>query len=237
MTNLYAFNHLRKNRLAKATRPFLARGILQKRCSQCLLADFACICEWKKTVNTKLDVILLMHTDEILKPTNTGRLISDILPDNCFAFEWARTEPDPKLLALLNDPKRFVIIVYPAQQTRASYSTPPNELVNGKKLTLVVIDGTWRQSKKIFNLSQWLQSFPTLDLNIAAQANYGLRKAPHPDQLSTAEAGAIALAQCNEQTAAQLLDNYFAIFNQHYSASRANKIPEQTAAHQFIKNS
>jgi len=171
-----------------------------------------------------------MHTDEILKPTNTGRLISDVLPDNCFAFEWSRTEPDPDLLKLLNDPNRDIVIIYPTQENRVTYRYQAG-VKNDKKLTLLVLDGTWRQSKKIFNLSEWLQKFPTFELNVHTQANYGLRKAPHANQLSTAEATAVALAQANELTAAKVLDNYFSIFNHHYSASRSNKPPQQTQAH------
>ena len=41
---------------------------------------------------------------EPLKPSNTGWLIADVVPDT-FAFGWARTEVDPALLELLADPQ------------------------------------------------------------------------------------------------------------------------------------
>ena len=42
---------------------------------------------------------LLMFDTEPMKPSNTGRLIADILPDTT-AFQWSRTEPSQDLLDL-----------------------------------------------------------------------------------------------------------------------------------------
>lgn len=234
MHHSYSFSQLRTKRLAKATRPFLARGNAVARCQSCYLAQCACICNWKRELDIEMDLILLMHTDEILKPTNTGRLISDILPNNCFAFEWSRTEPEKALLALLQDPNRFVVILYPTQTTRTAYQSPV-KAANNKKLTLIVIDGTWRQSKKIFNLSPWLQPYPTLDLSLNQPASYELRKAPNTNQLSTAEATALALKQCQQPNASELLNHYFNVFNLHYSAARIGQPPRLSKSHQALE--
>jgi len=50
-------------------------------------------------------VCLIMADIEALKPSNTGWLIADVVPDT-WAFGWARTEVDPALLALLADSQR-----------------------------------------------------------------------------------------------------------------------------------
>jgi DTW domain-containing protein YfiP len=44
-----------------------------------------------------------MFDTEPMKPSNTGRLIADILPDT-EAFQWSRTEPPQALLDLVADP-------------------------------------------------------------------------------------------------------------------------------------
>ncbi|MNT97512.1 DTW domain protein [compost metagenome] len=54
-----------------------------------------------------------MFGAEPLKPSNTGRLIADILPETQ-AFLWSRTEVDPALLAAINDPERQPYVVFPA---------------------------------------------------------------------------------------------------------------------------
>jgi DTW domain-containing protein YfiP len=51
---------------------------------------------------------------EALKPSNTGWLIADVVADT-FAFEWARTEVDPGLLALLADPQWQPYLVFPGE--------------------------------------------------------------------------------------------------------------------------
>lgn len=58
--------------------------------------------------------LLLMYDDEILKPSNTGRLIADIIPDT-FAFIWSRTDPNREMLALLKDPQWFPIVIFPEE--------------------------------------------------------------------------------------------------------------------------
>ncbi len=45
---------------------------------------------------------LLMFDTEPMKPSNTGRLIADILPDTV-AFQWSRTEPSLDLLDLVQN--------------------------------------------------------------------------------------------------------------------------------------
>jgi len=51
----------------------------------------------RSVVPTHAGVCLLMADIEPLKPSNTGWLIADVVPDT-FAFGWARTEVDPALL-------------------------------------------------------------------------------------------------------------------------------------------
>ena len=57
---------------------------------------------------------LLMADIEPLKPSNTGWLIADVVPDT-FAFGWARTEVDPALHTLLSDPKWQPYVVFPGE--------------------------------------------------------------------------------------------------------------------------
>ncbi len=55
-----------------------------------------------------------MAEHETLKPSNTGWLIADVVPDT-MAFGWARTAVDPALLALLADPQWQPYVVFPGE--------------------------------------------------------------------------------------------------------------------------
>ncbi|HBQ80311.1 MAG TPA: DTW domain-containing protein, partial [Erwinia persicina] len=82
---------LRAARLARATRPFLARGNRITRCQRCLLPQKNCLCDTLAPQAARSRFCLVMFDSEPMKPSNTGRLIADILPDT-LAFGWSRTE-------------------------------------------------------------------------------------------------------------------------------------------------
>ncbi|WP_262198256.1 DTW domain-containing protein, partial [Escherichia coli] len=70
---------------------------------------------------------LVMVDTEPMKPSNTGRLIADILPDTA-AFQWSRPEPPQALLELVQHPDYQPIVVFPASyagEAREVISTPP----------------------------------------------------------------------------------------------------------------
>jgi DTW domain-containing protein len=101
----HAVSVLRAARLARSSKPFMARGgFKRERCEGCRLLPSHCMCGLRPVVPTRSGVCLLMADIEPLKPTNTGWLIADVVADT-FAFGWARTGTDPALTALLSDPQ------------------------------------------------------------------------------------------------------------------------------------
>lgn len=229
---LNAYQRLRAECLAKSTRSFVARGAAVERCGRCQLGIHACICPWRSQMAIDIDVVLLMHRDEVFKPTNSGRLIADLFPHNTYVFEWSRTQPAGTLLALLSDSTRYPVVVFPPeeQSLRRVYTQKPN-LKKGQRLTLVLLDGTWKQARKMFKTSQWLQALPLMTLAEARPAQYSIRQAAIAGQLSTAEAAAALLESCDEPLAAQLLSDYFSVFNQHYVATRTSVKPALSCHH------
>lgn len=213
---LNAFHQLKAQVQPSCTRVYKARGIKVKRCPLCQLMPAHCICSERPTLSSNIDFILLYHLDEIFKPTNTGRLIADIFPENTFAFRHSRKDPPEALLNLLSDPERECVIVFPTTgQTNRKVVSQLNQSSN-KKLTFVILDGTWRQGRRMFNGSEWLKEYLVLKLKPEEKSRYSTRKASNVDLLSTAESAALALAKAGEETNAKSLFNYFNLFNQSY---------------------
>jgi len=214
----------------------MARGSSVQRCQECQLSQPACLCSWRRSMRADLDIVLLMHDQEILKPTNTGRLIADCFPENSFAFQWARTEPEQALLDIIQDSTRQCFILFPGEfrDERTVYQSPDSEtlstLCEGKTPTIILLDGTWKQARKMF-LSKWLLTLPTLSLEPGSLANYALRNAPKAHQLSTAEAGIMVLNAFGQNQQAHLLARYFDLFNHHYRAVRDTRSPEVNELH------
>ncbi len=209
---------LRERELLKSTKPFNARGSKLKRCETCLLAEVHCICFAKPAPCAKSAFLLLMYNFEYFKPSNTGRLIADIAQDN-FAFIWDRTQPDQALLDLLNDPQYQPIIIFPSEYA-ATDRCIEKPAKTDKKLLFILLDGTWREAKKMFKNSPYLNDFPVLGIQAETASNYRLREAAHLHQLCTAEVAIEVLKLVDEVLAAQQLSSYFATFCKNYMAGK-----------------
>jgi len=204
--------------LTKATRPFNARGTRVKRCEHCLVALTECICQHRPNVYCRSAMCLIMYSGEYFKPSNTGRIIADVVSDN-HAFLWQRTALEPALKALLEDPRYAPILVFPHQYADASrwIDSPANlPAVNqGKTPLFIMLDGTWREAKKMFK-SAYLSKLPVLGIQATAASTYQLREAAHLHQLCTAEVAIAVLKLAEDSEAASALTEYFRLFRQAY---------------------
>lgn len=218
MSHINSVLKLRTQELAKATRVFLARGSKVKRCEHCLLPRAECICAAKPLVNSSSAFCFIMYTGECYKPSNTGRIIADVIADN-HAFVWDRTQPDAAMLALLNDARYVPIVVFPQQYAEAGRCiNSPLELTavqSGKIPLFVMLDGTWREAKKMFK-SPYLANLPVLGIQPQQGSSYQLREAAHLHQLCTAEVAIEILKLANDTAAAIALTEYFAVFRRAY---------------------
>lgn len=215
---------LRDREIANVTRPFVARGSSLKRCHHCMLAEYHCICSVKPRVETSCAFCFIYYQGEVFKPSNTGRLIADVVEEN-YAFQWKRTEIDPALKDLLINPDYLPIVIFPHEYAQASKCIDSVEELNnelhGKKPLYILLDGTWREAKKMFR-SDYLQCLPVLGLKPSNPSQYGLREAAHLHQLCTAEVGVEVLNLQGDVSAAMALKEYFQVFRERYLAGKAN---------------
>lgn len=209
---------LRSEQLTKATRVFNARGSKVKRCELCLLPLTDCICAAKPQVKSDSAFCFIMYTGECYKPSNTGRIIADVIADN-HAFVWDRTCPNAAMLALLNDSRYAPIVVFPQQYAEAERCiNSPLELdsiKDGKTPLFVILDGTWREAKKMFK-SAYLAKLPVLGIQPEQASTYQLREAAHLHQLCTAEVAIAILTLAKDNAAAAALQQYFNEFRRAY---------------------
>ncbi len=219
---MHAVARLRAERLARALKPFVARGSKSERCPHCRVPATHCLCAHRVRVATpsRAGVCLLMADIEPLKPTNTGWLIADVVSDT-FAFGWARTEVDPALLALLADPQWQPYVVFPGE-----YADPKRVVAevagpgSGKRPLFVLLDATWSEARKMFRKSPYLDRLPVLSLQSEQISRYRLRRSKRDDHFCTAEVAALCLELGGDARPATVLDAYFDVFSQHYLLSR-----------------
>ncbi|MBU2279779.1 MAG: DTW domain-containing protein, partial [Gammaproteobacteria bacterium] len=87
---------------------------------------------------------------------------------------------------------------------------------NSKIPLFILLDGTWREAKKMFSKSPYLDQFPVLGIQPEQGSSYQLREAAHLHQLCTAEVVIDVLKVANDHAAASALATYFHTFRKHY---------------------
>lgn len=210
---------LRTERLARATRPFLARGNRVLRCQRCLLPLKHCLCATIKPQTARSRFCLVMFDTEPLKPSNTGRLIADILP-NTQAFQWSRTEPPEDLLASVASEEYQPMVVFPASYADSSRQVLTAPPISGKPPLFIMLDGTWTEARKMFRKSPYLDALPVISVDLTITSTYRLRAAHGAGQYCTAEVAAALLELAGDNQASESLQAHFIHFRECYLAGK-----------------
>jgi DTW domain-containing protein YfiP len=142
------------------------------------------------------DVLILQHPLEEHHAKNSARLLHLSLPNSRLVMGEAF---DDAAVHALMPPPLYTVLLYPAT-AYPGHAAPAlldaMQIDDPHQLRLVVLDATWRKSRKMLHLSPALQSLPRLALDgVPQQGRYTIRKAHKPGQLSTLEATCAALAQ------------------------------------------
>ncbi|CAG9000078.1 MAG: hypothetical protein CENE_02067 [Candidatus Celerinatantimonas neptuna] len=214
MKKPHAVQRLFLERLSRSTRPYLARGHQIVRCPQCRLAKLYCQCHLRRDIPSESAFCLLMYDAEVLKPSNSARLIADLI-DDTYAFLWSRTNPPEALLSLLEDPLYQPVVIFPRQNALPDQPmTSSHQLQQlDKKPLFILLDGTWREAHKMYRKSPWLHAFPLLSFDLdEPPSRYSLRKGSLGFQLATAEVAALALDALGEGKNAKALLCWFEVF-------------------------
>ena len=203
----------------------------------CLLHTPYCMCPFRRQLKTRASFLLLMYDDEVLKPSNSGRLIADLVPDT-HAYLWSRTQVDPELIGVLNDPQYQPYIIFPEH-----YASPDQEIVQQphdlsspdwsidpqcdharshlfKRPLFVLLDGSWREAKKMFRKSPYLSGLPIFSFQPQEAGQYELRKGQRDFQLSTAEVAILAIESLGEVENAEAFKAWFSLFIESSLLSR-----------------
>ncbi|ACA86609.1 tRNA-uridine aminocarboxypropyltransferase [Shewanella woodyi] len=223
---LHAIHKLYQYRKAISSRPYGARGKNLVRCELCLLAKVYCTCESRRQLVSNNAFLLIMYDDEVLKPSNSGRLIADLIPDT-HAYIWSRTYANRKMMALIEDPNYQPFIIFPGEyaneEQQVLSKVEPSSLPRGKKPLFILLDGSWREAIRMFRKSPYLHHLPMLSFTPDTVAKYGLRKGSRDFQLGTAEVAALALGAAGEPDNAASLNRWFELFIESSIFSRSRK--------------
>ena len=183
-------------------------------CSRCLRPQRTCICRLSTSIVSAIEVLILQHPLEAKHAKGSARLLHMSLPNSRLLIGEVFDEQALELLLhaplVVGAQRKNAVLLYPDTPDDVGLMQPAAidlAQLEPKELRLVILDGTWRKSRKMLYANPLLQSLPRLALRDTPESKYLIRKAHGAHQLSTLEATCYALTQleCNEAKYAQLL--------------------------------
>lgn len=153
-------------------------------CAGCGRPELVCICSSLTTIKTRTRVVVLQHPCEADNAIGTAWLV-----ERCLGAERiVGVELD--LDKILRGPP--AILLSPGPNAIDLRARPPSHPV-----TLVVLDGTWPQARKLLRMNPRLAALPRYAFQPAAPSRYRIRREPAEHCVSTIEATVAAL-ECLE---------------------------------------
>lgn len=158
-------------------------------CEHCLRAQKSCICDLVQSLDNATEVLIFQHPLEKKNAKGTARLLCLCL-QKC-KIVVGETFDSAELKKLLND-SFDNLLLYP--EVPLSPQPHPQRSADKPK-RLILLDGTWRKSRKLLHCNPLLAALPRLALSDNIEGQYHIRKAHKDGQLSTLEACSLALQQ------------------------------------------
>ena len=154
-------------------------------CSHCLRPKTVCLCDLVEVVNSTIELVIWQHPSEYAHPKGSAQLLHLCLPNSVLftgeTFSPAALGLVPEACCLLYPPVDIDL-----REPESSVGRPEQAVRQ-----LLVLDGTWRKSRKLLYANPWVQKLPRL--SVAGKSQYVIRKAENANQLSTFESVVLAL--------------------------------------------
>src|SRR4051812_31282822 len=123
--------------------PAPAEELFRAVCARCRRPESVCYCRHLTSLATETRVVLLQHPRERDVAIGTARMASLCLP-NSELHVGVHFRGSPELARALSDPARPAALLWPGPGAIDVVKNPPSG-----PITLVVVDGTWWQAKKL----------------------------------------------------------------------------------------
>ncbi len=167
-------------------------------CGRCGRPVGFCVCGRIPRVEHRTPIVAVQHVRERSHPFGTLRLAA--LGLERLRVVVGRPEAAPPSLP------DGAALLYPSRDAVDLETLPPAR----RPSALVLLDGTWSQSRKLLRVNPWLQTLPRVRLHPKAPSRYRIRREPRVECLSTIESLVAALEVLEPETTglAGLLDAF-----------------------------
>jgi DTW domain-containing protein len=154
-------------------------------CRRCQRPQSACFCDRLASLSSRTRACFLQHPREARVAIGTARM-AHLSLTNSELHQGVDFAAHPRVRALAA--AEGTALLFPgdgAVDPAALSSRPPR--------TLIIVDGTWSQARKVVKRNPFLLSLPRIGLSPAQPSNYRIRREPAAHCVSTIEAVALVL--------------------------------------------
>ncbi len=151
-------------------------------CARCRRPLGVCYCAHLVSIDTRTRVVLLQHPRERDVPIGTARIARLCLP-NSELHVGVDFGGSSALRRALADPARPAALLFPSDGARGVLTDPP-----AGPVTLVVVDGTWSQARKLVRENPFIAKLPRYAFRAPTPSEYRIRREPDEAFVSTIEA-------------------------------------------------
>ena len=183
-------------------------------CGRCLLPQRNCVCAQLPVVRAPFQVIIVRHKKSSHKASNTAFVSSLCIP----SLRIVDVE-NPKEVAHRIQPSSGAMLLFPPMDSKptADIITIPTQLY--------VLDGSWKQARKMYRQNPKLQMMPHLSLTPRAIPPPRILTPSSPQGMSTMEAISQSFSFFGFQKEADLLHDGLCSFIEQRRLVTGSQIP------------
>ncbi len=187
-------------------------------CERCRRPASVCWCADLRAVKITTRVVFLQHPREAKVAIGTARMAHLGLAGSEL-YEGIDFSEHPTIKGLVNQPG--TALLFPGVG-----AVSPNKLERLPE-TLIVIDGTWPQARKMMELNSALRTLPRIGFLPRRPGNYRIRREPAEHCVATVEAivEVLALFEGDETRFAPLLRAFNSMVDQQIASAKARTGP------------
>ncbi len=166
-----------------------------------------CICSIAPSIETKTRFVVLMHYREQFLTSNTGRLVHLMLPNSEVRIhnDWA----NPLETTGIALPERRTYLLYPGPEAPVLSQEEFDQ--DERPVTIVVLDGTWRQASRMSRRIDVVCDLPQRRLPEGKRSEFRLRRDTRRDGVSTLESVSRVLGLFENPEAQQQMEHVFRV--------------------------
>lgn len=195
------------------------RRFRAERCGDCGLHTQLCVCAERPQLALQTKIIVVQNNKERHKPTNTGRLLPQILAGCELLHVGERGvgfDPAP-----LCRPDHDYLLIFPRVRDPEGPDPEPAPVLDSRRFavrrverpeaiqTVVLLDGTWAQCSRMSRRFDTLAQMQAFALPDGPPSHWGVRTPSEPSRISTFEAAVRVIELAEGRGPAAAMQAYF----------------------------